>query len=567
VTPRESASAHFNCAPRADVARSRLPLAKVTVPEKFLRDWLIATLVFGLSALHFSFFYNYTLVNGDEGIILQGAQRILQGQVLYRDFFSLLTPGSYYWMAFFFKIFGSSILVGRAVLLVEGALLSVLTYLIARRVCSRWSAFLASVLVTLLGLPNRFLVLHNWDSTFWACLTLYSAVLFLQFPGRQWLFVTGFFGALTCLFDQSKGAGIVFGLALGFAILVITDRERLNNWKPGFFAAWAFGFALPFLVTFAYFGIEQGLSSMLADWFWPVRNYSAVNKTSYGFVLLSPADRAEMSSDPWPLRMFMMVVTAPWFFVPALPFVAAGSLIYWAPRKSALNSGENRRAYYVLISAAIVGLFLAIVATGRPDFTHFVYVVPMLFVLLAWIIDGQMLPSAIRRALPVLIFGLLLSSVSFGLAILTQPLNARYTLQTRRGTLKASHPDEILEYVQRHVPAGQTLLVYPYLPLYYYLTDTHNPTRYEYLMPAFHTPDQYQQVVRELKADQTRIIVFEPSFREKLPVGFPGASPEMLSAPDPVADYINSHYRKCSDLTSQDFWRFAAMVRKDLQCP
>jgi 4-amino-4-deoxy-L-arabinose transferase-like glycosyltransferase len=551
----------------AQTRRVRLPLAKVTVPEKLRRDWLIATLLFGLSAFHLSFFYDYTLVNGDEGIILQGAQRILQGHVLYRDFFSLLTPGSYYWMAFFFKIFGSSILVGRAVLVVEGALLSVLTYLITRRVCSRWSAFLSSALVTLVGLPNRFLVLHNWDSTFWACLTLYSAVLFLHFPRRLPLFVTGLFAALTCLFEQSKGAGIVFGLVLGFAILVATDRERLNHWKPEFFAAWAFGFALPFLVTFAYFGIQHGLTPMLADWFWPVHNYSAVNKTSYGFVLLSPADRAEMSSDPWPSRLFMMVVTAPWFIVPALPFAGLVSLIYWARDKSRLDSDENPRAYYVLVSAAIVGLFLSIVATGRPDFTHFVYVIPILFVVLAWIIDGQILPSAVRRALPLLTFVLLLSCISFGLAILTQPLNARHTLHTRRGILKASHADEILEYVQRSVPAGQTLLVYPYLPLYYYLTDTSNPTRYEYLMPGFNTPDQYQQVVRQLDADQTRIIVFEPSFREKLPVGFPGASPEMLGAPDPVADYINSHYRKCSDLTSQDFWHFAAMVRKDLQCP
>src|SRR5262245_19824942 len=156
----------------------------MTVPEKFLRDWLIAALVFGLSALHFSYFHNYTLVNGDERIILQGAQRIVQGQVLYRDFFSFFTPGSYYWVAAFFKVFGSSILVARKVLLVEGALLSVLTYLLSRRVCSRGSAFLASILVTLTALPTRFIVLHNWDSTLWACLALYCAVLFLQHASR-----------------------------------------------------------------------------------------------------------------------------------------------------------------------------------------------------------------------------------------------------------------------------------------------------------------------------------------------------------------------------------------------
>lgn len=38
------------------------------------------------------------------------------------------------------------------------------TYLLARRVCARWSARMAAALVTLTCLPYRFRVLHNWDS-------------------------------------------------------------------------------------------------------------------------------------------------------------------------------------------------------------------------------------------------------------------------------------------------------------------------------------------------------------------------------------------------------------------
>jgi hypothetical protein len=67
--------------------------------------------------------------------------------------------------------------------------------------------------------------------------------------------------------------------------------------------------------------------------------------------------------------------------------------------------------------------------------------------------------------------------------------------------------------------------------------------------------------------DQTRIVLFEDSFREKIPEIFPSASPEVLTAHDPVADYIGTHYKKCANLNSQDYWHFVAMVRKDLQCP
>src|SRR6266705_3279479 len=113
------------------------------VPESVALERWIALLLSVTTALFLCVFYNYTDLNGDEGIILQGAQRIADGQVLYRDFFSFYTPGSYYSIALLFKIFGSSMLVARTELIVCGALFSALTYMLARRGTERWSALLA----------------------------------------------------------------------------------------------------------------------------------------------------------------------------------------------------------------------------------------------------------------------------------------------------------------------------------------------------------------------------------------------------------------------------------------
>jgi len=540
---------------------------KLTFPEKHPRDWLTAFLIFSFSLLHLSFFYSYTLMNGDEGIILQGAERILQGEVLYRDFFAFITPGSYYWIAFFFKVFGSSIGVGRTVLLVEGALLSVLTYLLARRVCSRWSAFFASALVPLTGLPNRFLVLHNWDSTLWAFLTMYCAVIYIQKPRRVWVFAAGLFAAVTFLFEQSKGAGIVFGLGLAAMILVMTDHEMRSRINLRLLAAFIIGFGLPLLFTFVYFGMHHALLQMFQDWLWPLRNYSAANRTSYGFVTLSGSDRAELYSEPWPSRLFVMLITGPWLIIPALPIFGVGVLFYAVHKNWRASRTRSARAYYIVTSASVVGLLSSIFATGRPDFTHLVYVSPILFVILAWIIDRQMWPSVVRPVMPVVVFVLVLSCLGFGLSLLSQPLNAVHTLHTRRGTLRSVKPDEVVDYVQKNVRAGDTMLVYPYLPLYYYLTGTFSPSRYEYLQPGLHTPEQFQELARAVEADQTQMILFEPSFREKAPTAFPATPTEILNGKDPLADYISSHYRKCTDLTSQNFWHFAVMLRKDLACP
>src|SRR5215472_6310093 len=65
----------------------------------------IASLIFLASFAYLCFFRRYTAMEPDEGIVLQGAQRILQGQVLYRDLFSFITPGSYYLLVLVFGIF------------------------------------------------------------------------------------------------------------------------------------------------------------------------------------------------------------------------------------------------------------------------------------------------------------------------------------------------------------------------------------------------------------------------------------------------------------------------------
>src|SRR5882672_5839434 len=92
------------------------------VPEESSVDRPIALVLFLLSFLYLCLFRRYTTMEPDEGIILQGAQRILRGEVLYRDFFSFFTPGSYYFVALLSRIFGSSMLVARSTLAFYGAI-------------------------------------------------------------------------------------------------------------------------------------------------------------------------------------------------------------------------------------------------------------------------------------------------------------------------------------------------------------------------------------------------------------------------------------------------------------
>src|SRR5438270_189464 len=136
--------------------------------------------LFSFSCIYLLAFRGVVNMDPDEGIVLQGAHRILAGQLPYRDFFTFYTPGSFYLTAALFRIFGDSILVARSALVFFGAAFVVITYALVRRTCSNTIALLTAALVLTTALPYRFLVLHNWDSTFWACLGVYCAVRWLE---------------------------------------------------------------------------------------------------------------------------------------------------------------------------------------------------------------------------------------------------------------------------------------------------------------------------------------------------------------------------------------------------
>ncbi len=552
---------------RSQAGDEEMPPSRGLVRAELDRnDQAIAATIFAVTVAYLWIFRRYTSMEPDEGIVLEGAQRILRGEVPYRDFFSYFTPGSYYFLALLFKIFGSSFLVARTALVFFGGIYSAVAYFLARRVCSRASAIFVAAVVALTTLPYRFEVLHNWDSTLWACLAVYCAVRWLESPRWTWAFATGSLASLTCLFEQSKGAGLVLGLGAGLVGIAFMDRQR-SLWNRTTNLGVALGMAWPFLVTVAYFGAQHSLSVMLADWFWPLHHYSLANHVPYGYQNWSDATRHLLfGSGSLTERAITVLALSPCFLVPALPLAAVGLLVYWVVQMWRQAESRAVAAHYVLVCSALSGLLLSVVI-GRADIIHFMYLMPLFALVLGWMIDGRDIPGRLfRRIKPFFIFYIAVAFLMFAAPMLLRALNARAQIQTRRGVILVPARDTVLEYTQAHVAAGAKILVYPYLPLYYYLTDTSAPTRYEYFQPGMHTPQQAEEMLREISAARVPVVLFEGAFWEKIPSSWPG-TPLSATVRDPIADYIQHEYRACKILNSPDEWKFVFMVRKDLACP
>jgi hypothetical protein len=532
------------------------------IPEEFRAELLMAAGVFALSCLYFLPFYSYSTLNADEGLVLQGAQRILRGEVLYRDFFSFFTPGSYYWMALLFKVFGDSILVARAVLVVYGGIYSLLVFLLARRVCSRGTALLTVALLAMTGLPYRFISVHNWDSTLWALSALYAAVRLLESPNGAWAFTLGSLAAVTCLFEQSKGAGLSAGLLLGFVILAATGAAKVwTGWRRLFFLA--LGLLWPAVLTIWYFGAHRALPQMLSDIVWPLHHYSVANKVPYGYI---ERDWIDLFHGSLAWRAFCFVAVSPLFLLPALPLLGVCGLAWSTVQLWRRKMASHLAAYYILLSAALTGLLLGALATSRCDVGHIVFQAPLFYLVLAWLLEAAKRPS--RRALGG--WAVAYTSVSFstlGLVFLLGAVGARYRVETRRGTLRVSNPNEVLKNLQSRIPPGEAILVYPYQPLYYYLTATYSISRYEWIFPGMYDAAQYREIVADLEAARPRVVLFNPNSRDRLGGGSPNMPVEAAAASDPACDYLFSHYHACRTFLAQGAGPpVVFMLRNGLPC-
>ena len=529
------------------------------------REQLAAILLFLFSFAYLCIFRRHSSIEPDEGIILQGAERILRGEVPYRDFFTFYTPGSFYFLAVLFKFFGDSFILARTSIAVAGAVSALITFLLARRVCSLGIALFAGVLTTVAGCAYRFLVLHNWYSTMLCCLGLYSAIRLYETKRSAWALGVGFLSALTFLVEQSKGAGLCLGIVLGFVILRLTNRALVV--RKTLILAMGVGFVFPFLVTGVFFATEHSLSLMVQSCLWPLRHYTQANHVPYGWQNWS-ADSINIifRSGPIWLRVMKVVAISPGLVVPSIPIVAIMVLVYWTLPLSRRQTTTEMGWYYVLTCSALCGLLLSVV-TVRADVIHFMYLAPLWYIVLAWIFGSFHLHS--RLWLAVRPFFIMYAGLAFGLLGLVLLLNAtgaHIRIPTRRGTITVSKHDNVLGGVQTFVAPGQTLFVYPYRPLYNYLAATRNPSRYDYFQPGMNTEAQALDIIDSLKSQPPAAVLFEPWFAEKIANSWPG-TPVGAFAKDQVADYIVRNYRVCKMIQSADDSQFEFMVRKQEVCP
>ena len=102
----------------------------------------------------------------------------------------------------------------------------------------------------------------------------------------------------------------------------------------------------------------------------------------------------------------------------------------------------------------------------------------------------------------------------------------------RAGGVRIPRASVLTDFVQRlqsHVPAGHSILALPYEPMFYFLAQRRNPTRWNYLWPGDQTPADHTRLIAEVERDPPDVVLLTVERR-------------FATQAKAIVQYVHDHY-------------------------
>ncbi len=487
-----------------------------------------ALIVLAFSAGYFLSYARYGLAY-DEGYLLDGVEKIMEGQVIYRDFHHTYAPGRFYLLAAAFKAFGKNIMVERFIFALLQAIKCLLAFLIARRLGARKFALLAPILICIAPGP--------WHKVFFSgfgFLAIYAVLVMLD-RAWMWSLACGLVIGVSGVFRQDAAGFAAVGglLAMAFATVVgsLSKREFAKR-ALGMLA----GIAIVALPVLGYFESQQALGAMIQKVTREGMLDNLTNRIPY------PSLWTAKTLDGTYFRLILANKIL--FYLPFAAYVLAVAIIVRnlkRPRASVLPG-------VVVLAAAVLAFNQSI---WRSDVGHLLQTLQFAFLLVPLIAEQiydwlaqRMAGKSFRVVVFIILFALLPSIVfwaSYGCYVAT---TSRYVAMrflqegisvgdteyvgsmlvrcgndTKLGLQRAPiflRADEaaffmaIKRFLDAHTSPGDYVLAVPQLQLVYFFYDRRNPTRYAHYRRAL-APEEEERYINDIESHGTEyVLLVEP---------------------------------------------------------
>lgn len=201
--------------PPVESHQNLLLVSKRFVTVRRQPAWTDLGLFFGSAVyLYLNLFTNSGipyLLSGDQVFFWLYAQRLLNGECVYRDFFQFTPPGTDLVFCSLFKIFGTRIEVANWVVLVLGVVLCWLCFRLSLFVMRRSAAIATAALFLVLLFGKMLNATHHWFSTLAVTFAI-SVLLKTRSPER--VSAAGALLGLASFFTQTRGVAAAAGIVV-----------------------------------------------------------------------------------------------------------------------------------------------------------------------------------------------------------------------------------------------------------------------------------------------------------------------------------------------------------------
>jgi len=407
------------------------------MPRQALQKMLPPLIAASAGLICYSLFVNRGLGLSVIGYSVAPAERVLAGEVPYRDFLFNYTPGVLFVNALLMKAFGVTLMVTRLGLLAFKLLTLMALFHVARRLTSAWGA-LIPVALTLCWLGHR-QIFNVYPDQYLILFALLGLVLMLNFTwgaNAWWAALSGMAIGIALIFKHNVGLYLFTAGAVAMAMnFVMTSdapllRSRLKREAITGFVAFLTGFGIITGSLVMYLAHNDALGAMINHFLHHAIEYrearsvglpplSSIAVASVGLIIGLACGLIVLRKAPrfFQLYSFFAVVLvslallfpgrayrlkesaiASVAYFPPVFFAAALGLAFWQLRKRIANPIERQKWWARNGDISIVGLFAMaeyLEVFPRADHYHLVRVLPPVLLFL-YLVIARSLPDLKR---------------------------------------------------------------------------------------------------------------------------------------------------------------------------
>jgi hypothetical protein len=445
-------------------------------------------------------------MNSDEGFCLDGAMRVLRGQVPYRDFFSHLGPLPFWTLAGLLGIFGDSLRAVRLLPACEIAAQTAAIYWCTAQFARRGIAVAAAVcfLVFASWQAGMMVYNHRWDSVTYAMLAATLSLSCIKRPSSRRAFFAGVLAALAA-WTTPPVLLVTLTLLGWFAI----QRSVVPHIA---------GVAAVSAVIGGVLLAQGALLPLIHHLLWSGANYGSANKIPYGWI--ADGYLAVVHGT----RGFEFFIAC--LIVAGISLGATLPILNWIAWTPLLTAVPYRRAVLLMLS---VGTALVISTLPRWDIGHLQLVTAPQYVLAGWLIS-ELLDHATwsrRLAVGAATLAMIITPLFFINSLFRR--GREVVFETRVGPVRAVPAHlAFVQRLQQTVKPGDRFFVYPIMPILYFFTGGVNATRYPLLQPGAMSDEDERSALNDLTAEPPRFVAVVTPPDDTFLKNWPNTDPNRL---------------------------------------